>query len=218
MGYFDKDAVSNSRLGLVDSLINGKSIIKAKAETLLFGNMIHESILEPEVYAWKMANNEPGYKFLRFKVKSMHDSAMKNILLVHYLNHPNIKKEFEGDFIDPISGEPCKFKADIIIPSIGADLKTTDALTRQDFEARIFEYGYDRQAAFYLDGLTINGTQIDKFTFIAIAKRAPHPTFTYTFDRDSEVIQNGRKKYQHLIGEYLKIKDKYNFQELMKAA
>lgn len=191
--YFKKPGVSNSFLGDVNNLINGKSLFKCSQDTLDFGSQLHEAILEPSIYRAKMISE--SYKRNSFRVHEMHKSAGKNTLLCLFLNDP--KTKFEQEIFFQTMGVNCKLKADIICGKVVGDLKTTDARTREEFAARAIEYGYNRQGAFYLDG-----TGCKKFIIFAISKKYPHPTFTYVLEHGSPELTVARDQYQKLIEEY----------------
>lgn len=191
--YFKKPGVSNSFLGDVNNLINGKSLFKCSQDTLDFGSQLHEAILEYQVYLSKIML--PEYQANKHKVLEMTKSAIKNSLLALFLNDPKIK--FEQEIFFQTMGVNCKLKADIICGKVVGDLKTTDARTREEFTARAIEYGYNRQGAFYLDG-----TGCKKFIIFAISKKYPHPTFTYVLEHGSTELTVARNQYQKLIEEY----------------
>ena len=50
-----------------------------------------------------------------------------------------------------------------------------------------------------MDGITQNGFQCDKFTFIVIQKVAPFKIFCYTIQKDSDEYLRGVKKYKFLL-------------------
>lgn len=187
--YYSLPFISNSRL-------NGE--IRVAAETLEFGRQLHEAILEPEVYQRNLTVGDSLYWLFKYRISEMAKSARNNALLKLFLNDP--KAEFEKEFfpVDVITGTQCKLKADIKLNKVIADLKTTDALTREDFEARALEYGYHQQAAFYLDG-----TGCEKFIIFAISKKYPYPTFTFTLTKSE--IEKGRQQYEFKLAQHLSV-------------
>lgn len=194
--YFKKPGVSNSFLGDVNNLINGRSLFKCSQDTLDFGSQLHEAILEPQPYLIKLPT--AAYQINKHKVLEMTKKAVENNLLGLFLNDP--KTKFEQEIFFNTMEVNCKLKADIICGKVVGDLKTTDARTREEFQARAIEYGYNRQGAFYLDG-----TGCKRFIIFAIAKKYPHPTFTYVLEHNSPELIEGREQYQYLIEEYKKL-------------
>lgn len=194
--YFKKPGISNSFLGDLNNLILGRSLFKCSPETLEFGSQVHECLLESVIYSEKIGT--PSYIKNLLRIKEMEKSARRNSLLALFLNDP--KTLFEQEIFFNTMGIDCKLKADIICGKVVGDLKTTDARTREEFQARAIEYGYNRQGAFYLDG-----TGCKRFIIFAIAKKYPHPTFTYVLEYDSLELAEGRTQYQYLIEEYKKL-------------
>lgn len=195
--YFKKPGVSNSLLGDVKRIINGQPLFKCSPETLEFGSQVHEESLESELYTSKLSLE--SYIKNIHKVGNIGEALRKNSLFKLFLNDP--KTQYEQEVFFEIDGIPCKLKADLRLRKIIGDIKTTDAKTRAEFEARAVEYGYHRQGAWYLDG-----TNSEKFIIFAISKKYPHPTFTYILDYDDPEIREGREEYKYLFEEYKKIK------------
>ena len=62
------------------------------------------------------------------------------------------------------------------------------------FSRSIANFGYEIQAAFYVDGIrAVTGMELP-FLFVAVEKEAPHAVAVYR--ADPEVIEVGRKKYR----------------------
>jgi hypothetical protein len=200
--YYSLDLVSQSRLSIVKCLVEGKSTSFAKAETLEFGRLLHEYILEPGNYDC----NNPYHERLR----AMGSAAKKNILLSFILSHTQLKVEEEHFFVHTRTQQQCKMKLDARLFNAGYDLKTTACESRDDFENTVTEYGYHRQAAFYIDG-----AELDKFTFIGINKKHPYKTFTFCLEKNDARVLLGREEYEHLLDEHLRLKNEgVDFQNL----
>lgn len=90
----------------------------------------------------------------------------------------------------------CKARADALCVEEGfvVDLKTTKDPV--NFCNSIGEYGYHRQAAFYIDGLRrLTGRRDWKWYWIAVSMEAPHlVTF---WQADASTIELGRTEYKH---------------------
>lgn len=104
-------------------------------------------------------------------------------------------------WMDAETGLPCKCRPDRI-PSgnkgVLVDLKTCSCAGEYEFCRDVVKYGYDLQAAFYLDGIReATGTYFDAFCFIAMEKEAPFRTETYMLD--GEFITHGRYEYRRLL-------------------
>jgi hypothetical protein len=212
--YYDLNMVSNSRLGLVKSMVDGAPLMKCKRSTLEFGKQLHEAVLEPEKYAYKLSINAPFYQEYKDKVKGMAASARGNLLLKFLLDNPRTKKEEDTFFIHERTGLQCKLKADIHLVKTIGDLKSTSCNSNEEFKASIVKYGYHRQGAFYMDA-----TEANKFIVIGVSKKYPYHTFTHTFNYDELLIKEGRAEYEFLLDKLIEYeKQGVNFYELMKAA
>lgn len=214
MGYYDLDLVSQSRLNVVHSLMYNLPIMKAKRETLEFGKQLHEYVLESEVYALKLATNEPYYRQFENKIRGMGESVKANDLVNFFLSQSNVLLEQDKFFTHERTGIKCKLKADILLRRSVADLKTTATKTKAEFEATILKYGYHRQGAFYIDG-----TGSKEFNIIAVSKTHPYPTFNYTLKSDDPRIIQGREEIEILMDEYVRLlAEGVDFMDLMKIA
>ena len=191
--YFNIQAWSNSGLGaLKDKLQNKISVGPQRAFT--FGTCIHELLLEPE-----KINLLDDYCLRPSEIKAvegMFQEARKHKLLMRVISNGQCEKEIR--WTDTVTGFQCKAKVDILEKQ-GFDLKTSAAKNIDDFKDSVKRYEYDRQAAWYMDGITQNGFQCDKFTFIVIQKVAPFKIFCYTIQKGSDEYLRGVKKYKFLL-------------------
>ena len=72
------------------------------------------------------------------------------------------------------------------------DIKTTTCGTIEAFAKSAEKYGYDRQAAFYLDSVGAK-----KFVFVVLCKTKENTIFIITCEKS--FIEQGRKKYKKLL-------------------
>ena len=82
------------------------------------------------------------------------------------------------------------------------DLKTTDNASKRKFLRSIIDYGYHRQAAFYLDG---SGAK--RFTIIAVESSPPHGVAVY--DLSDEFIELGRRAYKFALKQIESCRKRY---------
>lgn len=83
---------------------------------------------------------------------------------------------------------------------IAVDLKTTDDASQAGFAKSIANYGYDIQAAWYIDCAKAAGIEIVNFIFIVVEKSSPYAVALYELDEES--IEAGRAKYQKALNTY----------------
>lgn len=99
-------------------------------------------------------------------------------------------------WIDPLTGLLCKCRIDKVVSDhLLGDLKTTRDAVR--FESAMFDYGYDRQAAFYVDGWRAATGHYAQFAFAAIESDPPHGIRAAL--ASPGVIVEGRRKYQKAL-------------------
>lgn len=78
------------------------------------------------------------------------------------------------------------------------DLKTTRDASLEAFTRAVIQYGYHRQAAFYIDGYgSAAEVYVDMFIFIAVEPLPPHRTEVYVLD--DEFIGAGREAYKQIL-------------------
>ncbi len=95
---------------------------------------------------------------------------------------------------DQDTGLPLKCRPDKLLNNgLIWDLKTTDDSSPEAFARTCVNFGYHRQAAFYLDGCWQEGQHYDgPFMFVAVSKEPPHETVCLTLD--AEALALGRKQ------------------------
>lgn len=98
---------------------------------------------------------------------------------------------------DEITGINCRIRPDWLFDGGIADLKSCCSASNTDFQKAISNFGYDIQAAFYIDGMkAVTGKSVD-FFFIAVEKTAPYTTACYKASQ--EMIEVGRAKYREAL-------------------
>lgn len=100
---------------------------------------------------------------------------------------------------DPFSGIPCKARPDMLPgKNTLVDLKTTRDASARGFQRAAVTYGYHRQAAFYLDGVSKEmNEKHDVFAFVCVEKTEPYRVGVYTLAEP--FIDMGRAEYRSLI-------------------
>lgn len=111
---------------------------------------------------------------------------------------------FEVSAVWECEGVTCKARADILAPALRSifDLKKVarDA-SPGTFARSLVEYGYIRQAPFYLDAFNQVGSAFyENFAFIVIEEQPPHGICV--FQLDPEDIERGRESYRALLRTY----------------
>jgi hypothetical protein len=182
--YRQLPRIANSDLSeFRDHLFGLKSFKPEKA--FAFGSMLHELILEPKKQTQIPDDMDADLLYiLREKViKDRFCSWLRQFA----------RKESVCLFTNPTTSLPCKSKLDLVYKNrLVVDLKTTSQRNYTSFVKSCNTYDYDRQAAYYLDG--VGGK---RFVFVGIQKVHPFDLFIYEPSR--EFIEEGRNKYQCLL-------------------
>ena len=112
------------------------------------------------------------------------------------------KNEVSIVWDDPETRQRCKARIDRLCLDAGlvVDLKTTEDACELAFTRSIFNYGYYRQGAFYLNGLKANGVDIEDFSIIAMEKTSPFAVAVYRLREDA--LEVGRRQLERLLARY----------------
>lgn len=85
------------------------------------------------------------------------------------------------------------------------DLKTAASANPTDFAKACDEYGYDVQAAFYIDAARQCGMHAEMFAFIVVEKTFPFTPWVYTVDADSDFVRAGRLEYRRRLKHFAEV-------------
>ncbi len=109
------------------------------------------------------------------------------------------KPELTAYWRDPVTGIQCKCRPDFLMDNGETltgilDVKSTLDASITGFSRSIGKYGYDLQAAFYVDGIKeLTGLALP-FYFLASEKNGPYEAAVYK--ASEAMIETGRKKYR----------------------
>lgn len=217
-GYLGKNALSSSTC---KSLLEGPEAYHnmlnkqegKEHQALRDGRLIHLLSLEPHRIdeltiidstkgskAYKLAVEEqlPQTVYTRSELnrcKDIADAVLDNDEYRELVRFAHFEKPEIGYY----NGLPFRGKADISLPGIVIDLKTTSDINR--FDEAAMHWNYDVQAALYLE---LFGAF--EFKYVVVDKRTKEVGF-YSFS--DEFIQSGYNKLQMATDNYLKYKDEY---------
>jgi len=216
--YSDTEFISNSMLGKLK--VSPKELVRyfekgsPTTSAMTFGRAFHLAILEPEVFSEQVAiydgKTKRGKAWDEFSetnkgkdiiteiefecIKGMETALVGNEEIIEFLVG---KKEVAMVWEDSLSSVRCKGKVDILNGNTIVDIKTTQDASFEAFRRSAYKYGYNRQAAFYLDGFGAK-----EFVFIVIEKKAPYNIGVYHCSDD--FIESGRNEYSSLLMDYKK--------------
>ena len=188
-----------------------------------FGTLAHEAVLEPD--SWK-ARCRPSSKIDRrttegktiaqwqasqtekFGIQFIEEGLYNQIETLASNVHACLGDSgiFTGGMAElsgftELLGCNVRIRPDYLKDDIIVDLKTSHDSRIESFQRSIFTYGYDLQAAFYLDcAAQIDGKQ-RRFLWVAVESEAPYGVCVY--EPDEAVLERGRKLYRQAIKTYL---------------
>jgi exodeoxyribonuclease VIII len=199
--------------------------IKFDTPSLRIGRSLHEAVIEPGKFnqLFEIILPYKGQGIKERREEQALNAKAKGIMLVSESEHAIIKgvvrslsgSQFIRDLLkgatveqaflfETEDGIPCKIKPDIYKPhEVLADLKfVKDAQPERFIRSATYSYDYDRQMAWYFDGL-VNKNLLregDKAYFIAVEKTPP---FDFSIiEVDQTIIERGREKYEALLQVY----------------
>jgi len=107
--------------------------------------------------------------------------------------------------IDQTFKQLVKVRPDWMRPQgIIVDLKTTTDASKEAFSMACANFGYDMQAAMYIDIATaVTGIEYHTFVFIVVEKTAPYQVAIYF--ADNEMLSIGRDKYNEAMTSYVEM-------------
>ncbi|MDP1573157.1 MAG: PD-(D/E)XK nuclease-like domain-containing protein [Pseudomonadota bacterium] len=130
------------------------------------------------------------------KISTIQRNVLLHARAKEMLTSPG-EAELSGFWSDLATGVECKFRIDKLVqlgntPVAMLDVKTTRDASSDGFAKACATYGYDVQAAYYIDGAkAVLGLELP-FYFLAVENEAPHAVALYR--ASPEMIEAGRKK------------------------
>ena len=100
---------------------------------------------------------------------------------------------------DELTGLLCKVRPDVETHGMIIDWKMTTDAREHAFAGKVEAYGYDLQAAYYLDHVA---EPADLFVFVVVERDAPHGVQAYYVACDSDEHLIGRAKWRRALTLY----------------
>lgn len=211
--YFSLPYASNSGIKEASKLMAGRDVgYDPGSRALIFGSALDALLTDPTLMDSLIL--EEGEKKLLFPMlRSVNNNNIFNVLLRPEDDTVPVKKRTrttQAVWVEshlPIQFDgmevtiPAKCKYDYWNQKLyfGGDLKTTEARDQANFESAAKWFGYNQQAAWYMDI-----TQSDRFIIIGVSKWN-FKTFMITFKRDDEGYLEGKRKYTQCASEWWKL-------------
>lgn len=228
--YHAWDAASNSRLNVLQrSAAHLRHEIghpSPPSDAQVLGDAVHYAVLQPDLFGVRYAcapecdrrtkaGKETWEAFAAENVGrtvlkrddhtlclALRDAVRAHPLARSLLAAAAAHREVSLVWTDEESGVTCKARADLAAPAaaIVADLKTTTDASPGAFGRSVFNFGYHRQAAHYMNGFRALGIDVSDFLFIAVEKSPPHCVAVYRIDDDA--LEAGRHQLRGLLKRY----------------
>lgn len=188
-----------------------------------FGTLAHEAVLEPDSWAsrcrpsskidrrttegktvaqWQASQTEKfGIQFVEETLFNQIETLSANVHAC--LGNPGLLSggmaELSG--FTEINGCNARIRPDYLKDDYIIDLKTSYDSRIESFQRSIFQYGYDLQAAFYLDCAELIDGKKRKFLWVAVENESPYGVCVY--EPNEAVLERGRRLYRQAINTYL---------------
>ena len=186
--------------------------------SMRFGSLYHTAILEPEKIdaeyfmmpdvdrrtkdgkaAWEAAivecgSREPLKPDELEKARAMRVALMQHTAARNAITSNRLYVEASLFWQDEPTGVECRARPDLIRDDgFLVDLKTATDASPEAFQRAAFNYGYHRQAAFYLDGWKIINGKAPK-GFIFVVQETEPPFLTAVYVASPAMIELGRSE------------------------
>jgi hypothetical protein len=147
-----------------------------------FGSAFHAAVLEAEKYKpgkMSTAKGRDDHAKIAGMVAAVKAHPIAGPLLAH--GKPEVTIRWKSP-----EGLECKARIDSLSVGLAAasDLKSCVDASADEFGKSVARYGYDMQAAMYLEGLHCVGVEIPDFVFLAVEKSPPYLVGAYRLDED----------------------------------
>lgn len=176
---------------------------------MALGRAIHTAVFQPELFNEEFfclpeidRRTTKGKEQYAELVTANHDKTVLKQddfnkaleIATEVRSNPHVMRLLEGaemelslDWEDTATGVLCKGRIDCYNKELGVvvDLKTSIDASPWGFPKKIYSYGYNRQAAWYLDGLQANGESAEHFVFIAVETLPPFSMGLYRLNSDT---------------------------------
>lgn len=166
--------------------------------------------------AWKQEVEEAGKLVIseddNDRIHKMRDSIMHILDGFSYPAEPS----FELSVFSDMHGVPCKARLDVFEKEIKGlwDFKSCFDASPKEARNSILKWGYNIQAAFYLDIARAEGLGGEFVNFIFVEKEPPYAAAVYTLSDNQ--MEWGRKKYKEglsIIKHCMDTDDWYSYPE-----
>lgn len=194
-------------------------------EAQKIGRAVHSAILEPDLFNEQFLSLPPDLDrrtakgkelFEALKAGNQHRTLLKAAdfnkaieIATAVRSNSEVLRLLEGahvelsvDWVDPVTAVKCKARIDAYNEDMAVvvDIKTTNDASPGGFPRKLCAYGYNRQAAWYIDALQANHEAARHFVFVAVEKDPPYAVGLYRLN--DEAIKLSRAENDALLKKY----------------
>lgn len=221
--YCELERLNNSGIKLIvnHSPFHFKNAERDETSALVIGHAGHTAVLEPDEFESRYAVfpegmtkttkegkatwgelKATGKSILRFSEYTAAMSAAKAIRGHSVANDLLTGGDAEVTVLAEIDDVLTKIRIDYYRQDLAMliDVKTSDDAGLSAFSRSIASYGYDIQAAFYIDTCRAMDLPAESFVFVVVENKSPFGVAVYEIDQAS--IEVGREKYQRGLDIY----------------
>lgn len=202
LDYRSANSYANSDLSELLRIRRGEPThLNVKPETLQFGTTFHSMALEPDL-SIDWSRHHVTERYTMMQMAESYRAQMPGYVFSAV--------EQAVFWTDPVTGLPCKGRIDAVTQrhdgqTMLIDLKTTMCKSPNEFYDTFVKYGYDRQAAYYVDGYaTAYSVPPPRFVFVGVQKAKPFGVYIIDMMQSEgrrQVVENGRVKNRRLLAD-----------------
>lgn len=187
------------------------------------GEACHLAILEPNLFEKKVVRGPDDRRGNKWKdvaevcridgkllltsgdydnALAVRDAVHADAFVSSIVANENASVETSGYWTDERTGLLCRCRPDLYREDLGilVDVKSTASAHPDDFARSVVNYGYHAQEAFYSDGWSALGKNVDGFVFLAWEKTSPYACGIY--ELPPPIVEEGRAIISRALGAY----------------
>lgn len=222
------DGLNQSKLGLLkrcpQKFKHSLTAPRSDTESLAIGRAIHTAVFQPELFNSEFLclpeidrrTTKGREEYATVVCQNPHKTCLKKDefnkaleIATEVRSNRHVFKliedahyELSVQWKDSGTGVLCKARLDCYNEDLGIvlDLKTTIDASPQGFSRKLYSYGYNRQAAWYLESLRAHGESARHFVFVAVEKEPPYSIGLYRLS--DEAIKLSKRENEALLRKY----------------
>lgn len=223
--YHAGPGISKSGLWTIEtqSPAHYKFGVRKDSKAFDFGEACHLAILQPNLFEAQVMRGPDDRRGNKWKdaeaicavdkkllltsgdydgVMTIRDSVHADQWISGIITGGEPEIEASGYWVDEETGVLCRCRPDLYRADLGiiVDVKSTQSAHPDAFARSVVNYGYHAQEAFYSDGWSAAGRQVDGFVFLAWEKTSPYAFAVY--ELPPAIVEEGRATMRKALATY----------------